>query len=64
MKWKAVLFDLDGTLVETSPEIADAVNDTLRHFALPEVNQAQVDGWIGNLVCIARFGLSFGRGDQ
>jgi phosphoglycolate phosphatase len=26
---QAVLFDLDGTLIETSPEIADAVNDTL-----------------------------------
>ncbi|MEY2683865.1 MAG: hypothetical protein RJA09_1009, partial [Pseudomonadota bacterium] len=22
-----VLFDLDGTLIETAPEIADAVND-------------------------------------
>lgn len=48
MNWKAVLFDLDGTLVETAPEIADAVNDTLRHFHLPEVSQAQVDGWIGH----------------
>ena len=47
MKWKAVLFDLDGTLIETAPEIADAVNDTLRHFQLGEVTQAQVDGWIG-----------------
>jgi phosphoglycolate phosphatase len=25
-----ILFDLDGTLIETAPEIADAVNDTLR----------------------------------
>jgi phosphoglycolate phosphatase len=48
MNWKAVLFDLDGTLVETAPEIADAVNDTLRHFHLPEVSQTQVDGWIGH----------------
>ena len=23
------MFDLDGTLIETSPEICDAVNDTL-----------------------------------
>ena len=47
MHWQAVLFDLDGTLVETAPEIADAVNDTLRHFGLSEVTQAQVDTWIG-----------------
>ena len=42
-----MLFDLDGTLVETAPEIMDAVNDTLRHFAMPEVTQAQVNDWIG-----------------
>ncbi len=43
-----ILFDLDGTLIETAPEIADAVNDTLRHVSLPGVTQEQVDGWIGN----------------
>lgn len=48
MTWKAILFDLDGTLVETAPEIADAVNDTLRYFGWPEVSQAQVNGWIGH----------------
>jgi phosphoglycolate phosphatase-like HAD superfamily hydrolase len=26
------MFDLDGTLVETAPEIMDAVNDTLALF--------------------------------
>lgn len=43
-----MLFDLDGTLIETAPEICDAVNDTLRRFDLPEVEQAQVDRWIGH----------------
>lgn len=47
MNWKAIFFDLDGTLVQTSPEIADATNDALRYFGWPEVSQAQVDGWIG-----------------
>ena len=47
MNWKAIFFDLDGTLVQTSPEIADATNDTLRNFGWPDVSQAQVDGWIG-----------------
>ena len=41
------MFDLDGTLIETAPEICDAVNDTLRHFGLPEVSQDSVDRWIG-----------------
>jgi phosphoglycolate phosphatase len=43
-----ILFDLDGTLIETSGEIADAVNDTLAALALPAVSQAQVDAWIGH----------------
>ncbi|MBE2264237.1 MAG: phosphoglycolate phosphatase [Burkholderiaceae bacterium] len=43
-----ILFDLDGTLVETAPEICDATNDTLRQFDLPEVSQQQVNDWIGH----------------
>ena len=43
-----VMFDLDGTLVETAPEIMDATNDTLRHFELAEVTQAQINAWIGH----------------
>jgi phosphoglycolate phosphatase len=43
-----IMFDLDGTLIETAPEIADAVNDTLRRFMLPEVTQQQVNDWIGH----------------
>ena len=43
-----ILFDLDGTLIETAPEIADAVNDTQRRFRLPEVTQQQVNDWIGH----------------
>jgi len=45
---RLVMFDLDGTLVETAPEICDAVNDTLRHFALAPVAQQQVNDWIGH----------------
>jgi len=43
-----ILFDLDGTLIETAPEIADAVNDTLTRFDLPAVTQQQVNDWIGH----------------
>lgn len=43
-----VMFDLDGTLIETAPEIFDAVNDTLRRFDLPDVTQQQVNDWIGH----------------
>ena len=44
----AVLFDLDGTLVETAPEITDATNDLLHQLGLPPVTQLQIDGWIGH----------------
>jgi phosphoglycolate phosphatase len=43
-----VLFDLDGTLVETAPEICDAVNDTLSELGLSRVTQGQVNDWIGH----------------
>ena len=46
-RFAMILFDLDGTLVETAPEIGDAVNDTLRHFALPTVTQQPVTDWSG-----------------
>ena len=47
-KFELVMFDLDGTLVETAPEIMDAVNDTLLRFNLPLVSQQQVNDWIGH----------------
>lgn len=42
-----VMFDLDGTLIETAVEICDAVNDALKHFGLSEVEQDRVKRWIG-----------------
>ncbi len=47
-RYDLILFDLDGTLVETAPEICDAVNDTLRHFGFASVSQGQVNDWIGH----------------
>ena len=46
--YELVMFDLDGTLIETAPEICDAVNDTLRQLGLPALTQAQVERWIGH----------------
>ena len=47
-RYALILFDLDGTLVETAPEIADAVNDTLSELWLSAVTQSQVNDWIGH----------------
>lgn len=43
-----VLFDLDGTLIDTAPEIADAVNSALQRHGLPQVGLEQVREWIGH----------------
>jgi len=45
---KLVLFDLDGTLMDTAPEIADALNRTLMRMACPPVDLPLVRGWIGD----------------
>jgi phosphoglycolate phosphatase len=47
-RFDLVMFDLDGTLVETAPEITDAVNDTLRQFGWAPIDEEQVAHWIGH----------------
>ena len=44
---RAILFDLDGTLVDTAPDIAAAVDATLRELGYPSVGAEQVRSWIG-----------------
>lgn len=44
---KLVMFDLDGTLIETGVEITNAVNDTLTELGHVPVSLTQVTGWIG-----------------
>jgi len=45
---RVILFDLDGTLMDTAPEIADALNDTLQRFGYAAVPEDQVRDWIGD----------------
>jgi phosphoglycolate phosphatase len=45
---RALLFDLDGTLIDTAPELAVALNRTLASIGRPAVRDAQVREWIGD----------------
>ena len=47
MNIRAVIFDLDGTLVDTAGEIALALNATLAQLNLPELPQQDIETLIG-----------------
>jgi len=44
---EAVLFDFDGTLVDSVPDLAVSVDATLAHFGAQPVGEAQVRDWVG-----------------
>ena len=48
MKYKAILFDLDGTLLDTLEEMADALNRTMDRFSLPHRSLKEVRSFVGN----------------
>ena len=45
---KAILLDLDGTLLHSAPELAQAANLMLQDLALPPVSQDLLMSYIGN----------------
>ena len=48
MAYKAALFDMDGTVLDTLTDLAAAVNTALRRFGLPEVSRDKVRASLGN----------------
>lgn len=44
---KAVMFDLDGTLFNTAPQIAEAINQMLADLEMPALPYEQVKSYIG-----------------
>jgi cysteine synthase A len=46
--YKAIVFDLDGTLLDTLEDLADAVNAALRSFSLPTRSLDEVREFVGN----------------
>lgn len=45
---KAIAIDLDGTLLDTAPGLAEAANRMLAELQLPQMEEAQVKTYIGN----------------
>ena len=43
-----ILFDLDGTLLDTLQDLADSVNHTLRKYGCPEHTVAEIRSYLGN----------------
>ena len=48
MKKRLLIFDLDGTIADTLPTIAEAVNLCARHFGYPEKSNEEVRTAVGN----------------
>jgi len=47
-KYRAYLFDLDGTLVDTAPDIHNALNHALRERGYPEIEESLTRHFIGH----------------
>ena len=45
---KAIAFDLDGTLIDSVPDLHAAVNGMLKALELPLCSEEQVRSWVGN----------------
>lgn len=46
--YKLIIFDLDGTLLNTLPDIYAVLNASLKRFSLPEITLQQTKSYIGN----------------
>ena len=64
-RYDAYLFDLDGTLVDTAPDIMAGLNVTFEAHGYPRVDEARTRDWVGRgVVALIRLALEHhGRPD-
>ena len=48
MKYEAVIFDLDGTLIDTLEDLKDSINFALEQHGMPERSLEEVRTFVGN----------------
>ncbi len=64
-KLKAIAFDLDGTLIDSVPDLAAATQATLSEFELSSCSEELVRSWVGNgAEMLMRRALSFALGHE
>lgn len=60
-----LVFDLDGTLIDSRQDLCNSVNATLAHFCKPELPDAVIAGYIGDGVSmLVRRALGDPEGDR
>ncbi|VAW93596.1 Similar to phosphoglycolate phosphatase, clustered with ubiquinone biosynthesis SAM-dependent O-methyltransferase [hydrothermal vent metagenome] len=65
MSIKTVLFDLDGTLIDTAPDLADALNFTLRKNNYPVLSLEQIRPHVSNgSIALVEFGFNIDSTNQ
>lgn len=63
LKVKAVAIDLDGTLLNTAPDLAEAVNRMLVELGRPRITEQEVMGYVGRGAAKLIRGLLTGEQD-
>ena len=48
MKYKAAIFDMDGTILNTLDDLADTMNYCLRSYGMPERSLSEIRSFLGN----------------
>ncbi len=47
-RFQLLVFDFDGTLIDSSIDLANAVNHVMRHFGFPEHNTSEIRSYVGD----------------
>tara|TARA_Y100000746_G_scaffold18792_1_gene14660 strand:+ start:310 stop:591 length:282 start_codon:yes stop_codon:yes gene_type:complete len=47
-KKEIIVFDLDGTLINSAPDLCFALNETLKEINIPEITLKEVMGYLGD----------------
>lgn len=45
---KTIVFDLDGTLLDTLEDLTDSVNEAIGRFGFPERSVEEIRSFVGN----------------